>query len=77
MTKQWNIVTSSLISGRHISSILYYKHFNNPIIKICSYMNKVKPFFQVEIGVSDKSADMNKRQDKKFFFVMNLKPTKF
>ena len=38
-------------------------------------MNKVKPFFQVEIDVSEKNADINKIQDKKNFFVMNLRPT--
>ena len=38
-------------------------------------MNKVKSFFQVEIDVSEKNADINKIQDKKNFFVMNLRPT--
>ena len=27
-------------------------------------MNKVKPFFQVEIGASEKSADISKIEDK-------------
>ena len=31
-------------------------------------MNKVKPFFQVEIDVSEKNADINKIQDKKKIF---------
>ena len=31
-------------------------------------MNKVKPFFRVEIGASEKSADISKIQDKKNFF---------
>ena len=30
-------------------------------------MNKVKLFFQVEIGASEKSADIGKIRDKKFF----------
>ena len=34
-TKQWPIVTSSNIRRRHISSILYHKHFSYPIMKIC------------------------------------------
>ena len=39
-------------------------------------MNKVKPFFRVEIGVSEKSAGFNKIHDKKFFFGMYLRPNK-
>ena len=39
-------------------------------------MNKVKPFFRVEIGVSEKSADISKTRDKNFFFTC-LRPTKF
>ena len=31
-------------------------------------MNKVKPFFQVEIGLSEKSGGFNKIRDKKIFF---------
>ena len=32
-------------------------------------MKKVKPFFSVEIGVSEKSADFSKIRDKNFFHV--------
>ena len=42
-----------------------------------SYMKKIKPFFRVKIGVSEKSADISKIRDNKIFFVMNLGPTKF
>ena len=40
-------------------------------------MNKVKPFFQVEIGASEKSADISKIHDKILFYVRYLRPTKF
>ena len=40
-------------------------------------MNKVKPFFQVDIGASEKSADITKIRDKNFFFVMYPRLTKF
>ena len=33
-----------------------------------TYMNKVKPFFRVEIGAPEKSADNSKIQDKKIVF---------
>ena len=41
------------------------------------YMNKVEPFFRVEIGLSEKSADISKIREKKLFFIMYLKPAKF
>ena len=40
-------------------------------------MHKVKPHFQVEIGASEKSADIIKILDKNIFFFMYLRPTKF
>ena len=42
-----------------------------------SYMNKVKLFFRVEIGESQKSADINIIRDKKKIFEMCLRPTNF
>ena len=39
-------------------------------------MNKVKPFFWVEIGLSEKSGGFNKIRDKKIFFGMYLRPNK-
>ena len=40
-------------------------------------MNKVEPVFRVEIGAFEKIADISKIPDKKDFFVMYLRPTKF
>ena len=40
-------------------------------------MNKVKLFFRVEIGDSQKSADISIIRDKKKFFEMCLRPTNF
>ena len=40
-------------------------------------MNKVKPFFRVEIGASEKSADISRIRGKKKFFVIYLRPAKF
>ena len=36
-------------------------------MKTASYVNKIKQFFQVEIGASEKSADISKIQNKKVF----------
>ena len=32
------------------------------------YINKVKPFFELEIRASEKSADISKISDKNYFF---------
>ena len=37
-------------------------------------MNKVKPFFWAEIDALEKSADISKIRDKKFFFCYVPKP---
>ena len=64
----------------------YHKHFSYPIMEdllrliresSSSYMNKAKPYFWVEIGASDKSANICKIRDKKDFFFMYVRSTKF
>ena len=40
-------------------------------------MNKIKPVFRVEIGTSEKGADITKIREKKKNFVMYLWPIKF
>ena len=42
-----------------------------------SYMSKVKPFFRVEIGAPEKSADISKIQDKKIYFCHIPRANKF
>ena len=44
VTKQWTTVTSLLIRSRDMSSILYHKHFSDPITRICQgYYMKTAP----------------------------------
>ena len=40
-------------------------------------MDKAKPFFWVELGVSEKSAHISKTRTKKMFFAMYIRPAKF
>ena len=40
-------------------------------------MKKVKPFFQLEIGASEKSSDISKIWDNEIFFCHVPRPTKF
>ena len=75
--KKLNIVTLSLIivTSYIISFILqifrlpYIEDLLRLICENCSsYKNKVKPFFRVEIGASEKSAGIRKTYDKKVCF---------
>ena len=42
-----------------------------------SYMNSVKPIFREEIGAPETSVRISKISEKRNFFVIYLRPTKF
>ena len=84
MTKQLTILTSSLIRDvtyHKVYIINFSVTFNEDLLRlicenISTYMNKVKPLFQVEIGASEKSDDISKILDKKEI-IMYLNSSKF
>ena len=78
MTEQGPIVTPSVIIWRYVASILYFKHFSFPLIKVLlrlineissSYIKKVNSFFREEIDASEESATIRKISDKKSFLL--------
>ena len=74
MTKEWaSYIINFILQAFQLP-------YNEDLLRlICesssSYMNKVKPFFWVEIGPSEKSADISKIRES--FFIMYLRPTTF
>ena len=69
----------------HIISFIlqtFQSPYNGDFLKlICennsSYMNKIKPFLRVLIDASEERADISKISEKKYFFVMYPRLTKF
>ena len=78
-----DMITNQMMS--HIISFIlqtFQSPYNGDFLKlICennsSYMNKIKPFLRVLIDASEERADISKIGEKKYFFVMYPRLTKF